>query len=105
MDTTPSRKSTAKRMSGKKLVFDQTIMRRISCKEAVDYILKEEEGKLTVLQKLNLWRHFTICSLCRIFYRQNKLVNQTLRQRQDAVMPLSEDEKKNIIQNVLDKKD
>lgn len=80
-------------------------MKSISCKEAVDYILKKEEGKLSLLQKLSLWRHFAVCNLCRIFSRQNNLMNQAMRQRMGNVTPLSDEEKKKITQNVLEKKD
>ena len=105
MDDPSSRESAAQRMPGKKLVFDQTYMKPISCKEAVDYILRNEERKLSLLQKLSLWRHFAVCSLCRVFSRQNSLVNHAMKQRQGAVTTLSEEEKKKIIQNVLDKTD
>ena len=44
----------------------------ISCKEAVDYVSKNEEGKLTFRQKLQLWRHTAVCSLCKLFFKQNK---------------------------------
>lgn len=80
-------------------------MKSISCKEAVDYILKKEERKLSLLQRLSLWRHLAICSLCRIFSLQNDVVNEVMKQRQRTVVPLSEEEKEKIIQNVLEKKD
>lgn len=89
-------------MPRKKLVFDQTPMKSISCKEAVDYILKREERKLSFLQRLSLWRHLAICSLCRIFTAQNTLINQALKKRQKRVMPLSHVEKEKIIQHILD---
>ncbi|HEY3403706.1 MAG TPA: hypothetical protein VGK59_09985 [Ohtaekwangia sp.] len=76
-------------------------MKPISCKEAVDYILKKEEGKLSLLQRLSLWRHLATCSLCRIFAAQNALINRALKKRQQHVLPLSEDEKDKIIQSVL----
>ena len=76
-------------------------MKTISCKQAVDYILKKEEGKLSLFQQLSLWRHLVVCSLCRIFTSQNDLINQALKKRQERVMPLSDDEKEKIIQRVL----
>lgn len=77
-------------------------MKHISCKEAVEFILKKEEGKLTFLQRLSLWRHLTICSLCRFFSMQNDLMNQTMKERQRKQFTLSEKEKEKIIQSVLD---
>jgi hypothetical protein len=44
----------------------------ISCKQAVDYISKKEEGKVTVWQKYQLWRHLAVCYLCKRFEKQNK---------------------------------
>ena len=79
-------------------------MKPISCKEAVEFILKKEEGKLSVWGQLRLWRHLAICSLCRIFSNQSKLINQALRQRKEKQYTLSDDEKEHIIRNVLDGK-
>jgi hypothetical protein len=49
-------------------------MKHITCKQAVDYISKKEEGKLSAAQRVNLWRHLAVCSLCRIFNQQNKII-------------------------------
>lgn len=46
----------------------------ITCKTAVDYISKKEEGKLTFIQQYHLWRHLSICYLCKRFKIQNKLM-------------------------------
>lgn len=77
-------------------------MKSISCKEAVHYILKREERKLSLLERVRLWQHLAICSLCRIFFAQNKLINQTQQQRQEEQHSLSVEEKEEIIRNVLD---
>lgn len=53
----------------------------ISCKQAVDYISKNEEGKLSVPQRLRLWQHLGVCSLCRTFNRQNKLLGSLFAKR------------------------
>lgn len=77
-------------------------MKSISCKEAVHFILKKEERKLSVWDRLRLGHHLMICSVCRIFLVQNKLINKIIRQRkrQDS---LSEAEKEIIVRNVLEK--
>jgi predicted anti-sigma-YlaC factor YlaD len=79
-------------------------MKTISCKEAVNYILKKEERKLSLLQRMSLWRHLAICSLCRIFSVQNAMLNEAMKQRAGKALTLTEDEKEQIIQNVLDEK-
>ena len=77
-------------------------MRKISCKEAVEYILKKEEGKLTLKQRVSLWRHLTICSLCRIFSAQNKLINESAKLERTAQPKLSQQQKEEIVRNILD---
>jgi hypothetical protein len=74
----------------------------ITCKKAVEYISKKEEAKLSVLQRVQLWRHLAICSLCRRFAQQNRTMNDMFK------MPghqhrLTEHEKNEIIESVLGK--
>lgn len=78
-------------------------MKSITCKEAVELILKKEEGKLSFVQKIKLWRHLAACSLCRIFSIQSNFMNQAMKQRQNKKRTLSEEEKEIIIRNVLQK--
>jgi hypothetical protein len=79
-------------------------MKPITCKEAVEFILMKEERKLSLIQRIKLWRHLTICSLCRIFSLQNKLMNEAMKQRRDKQVILSAEEKEDIIRNVLDER-
>lgn len=79
-------------------------MKSITCKEAVEFILKKEERKLTFLQRISLWRHLAICSLCRIFSVQNNLINQAMKQRQNKKLTLSDQDKESIIRNILNDK-
>ena len=80
-------------------------MKPISCKEAVHYILKKEEGKLSIPERISLWRHLAVCSLCRIFSQQNKIINIAMKRKRDRTLTLSEEEKEHIIKNVLDEQD
>jgi hypothetical protein len=52
----------------------------ITCKQATEYILKKEEGRLTLRQRYHLWRHLAVCTFCRLFQKQNKLINASFRQ-------------------------
>jgi len=88
-------------MPGKKLVSDPKTMKSITCKQAVDFIIRKEEEKLSFGQRISLWRHLAICSLCRIFSSQNTLINAAMKKRNDQVLPLSDNEKEKIIQHVL----
>lgn len=76
---------------------------KITCKQATDYISKKEEGRLSASQRVALWRHLAICSLCRLFSRQNKMMSQAARQSgQSTSLPaLSPEEKEQIIKEVL----
>ena len=76
-------------------------MKTISCKEAVQFIIKKEEGKISLLERISLWRHLAICSLCRIFSRQNAMINTTLKERKKKQYSLTPEEKDEIITNVL----
>lgn len=79
-------------------------MKTISCKEAVQFIIKKEEGKISLLERMSLWRHLAICSLCRIFSRQNDMINRTLKERKKKQYSLTSEEKDEIITNVLNNK-
>lgn len=46
----------------------------ITCKQATDMVSKKEEGKLSFLNKIQLWFHLFICTVCKLFYRQNELI-------------------------------
>lgn len=79
-------------------------MKSISCKEAVHLILKREEGKLSLSARISLWRHFAICSLCKIFAAQNKMINASIKEQAKETGKLSAEEKEAIIQNILEGK-
>lgn len=51
----------------------------ITCKQATDFISKKEEGKLTLKQRYQLRLHTMLCILCRLFYRQNKVMITSLK--------------------------
>ena len=57
----------------------------ITCKQAVDYISKSEEGKLSVAQRFRLWQHLAICRFCKAFERQNKLLGSIFKQRPGTI--------------------
>ena len=74
--------------------------RHITCKQAVNYILKKEERKLSAVQRFRLWRHIAGCSLCRIFSIQNKLLTKAYQLQEDEITTLSQKEKEKIIEAV-----
>ena len=74
--------------------------RKISCKQEVDYISKKEEGKLSAAMRFALWRHLAVCSLCRIFSVQNKILRQAMTQ--EPGKELTHSEKEAIVKAVLE---
>lgn len=75
----------------------------ITCKQAVDYISKREESKLSASQRFGLWCHLLTCSLCRLFARQNKMIIKALKQQQEDDRHLSPEEKQKMIDDILTK--
>lgn len=51
----------------------------ITCKEATDRISRKEEGRLSMVQRVQLWLHLATCSLCRLFNKQNRIITGSAR--------------------------
>jgi predicted transposase YbfD/YdcC len=73
---------------------------QITCKQAVDYISKKEEGKITLWQRIQLKWHLSICSLCKLFAKQNKDVFTQLKNNQPSIQSLSKEEKLQMIESL-----
>lgn len=73
----------------------------ISCKQAVDYLSKKEEGKLSVTKRFLLWKHLGVCRLCRLFSTQNKKIAKTFSELPADAAKLSQEEKDKILMQVL----
>ena len=71
----------------------------ITCKKAVDLISKKEEGRLSTLQRFQLWKHLTVCNLCKRFSQQNKMFRKVSEFSDDR--KLTEEDKKSIIDSVI----
>lgn len=52
----------------------------ITCRKAAEFIVKKEEGKITLWQRWLLWRHTAACSLCKLFSQQDKVISASLKQ-------------------------
>ena len=76
---------------------------KITCKQAVDYISKKEESRLSGTQRFALWRHLAICSLCRIFSVQNKVIAKAMSEADDQGIALTAAEKESMLKNILSK--
>ncbi len=72
---------------------------KITCKQAVDYISKKEEKKLSPMDQVLLWKHLAICRFCRMFTSQNKTIIKALSgfgHEQDYHLP--EENKRQILE-------
>ena len=76
---------------------------KITCKQAVHYISKKEEGKLSAVQRFALWRHLAVCSLCRIFSQQNKIIAKAIKESEDRVVTLTQGDKDVMAKNIIEK--
>ena len=74
---------------------------RIDCKKATIMISKREEKKLSLFERIQLWLHLLICSLCKLFMKQNKLLVSNLGGLENNITAaLSEQEKNKIIETI-----
>ena len=71
----------------------------ITCRKAVDYISKKEEGKLSLWQRIQLARHLAVCSLCKRFAHQNSIMVAMFKSNVHSTH-LTEEEKARIIDSV-----
>ena len=73
----------------------------ITCKQATEYIIKKEEGRVTATQRFQLWRHLAICSLCKFFYNQNRVMATALsKETVPDDVTLSAEEKESIVKAI-----
>lgn len=78
---------------------------KITCRQAVDYISKKEEGKLSATQRFALWRHLAICSLCRMFSAQNKMMIKAMQHQDDNNAQLTPEEKESMVSNIMKRRE
>jgi len=71
----------------------------ISCKQATDYISKKEEGKISIWQRYQLWRHLSECYLCKRFEKQHQQIHTCIKERKhdDNQEKLPEEHKNSIL--------
>ena len=77
----------------------------ITCKQAVDYISRKEEGKLSTAQRFALWQHLAICTFCRAFNRQNRLLRSVFKKYVHEQKPVGEAVNKKALIEALQQAD
>jgi len=74
---------------------------QITCKKATEYIILREEGKLSPKKRLQLWLHFGICGLCKLFSKQSKFISRNAAHLHEHIdVSLSDAEKQTIVESL-----
>ena len=69
----------------------------ISCEKATMLVCKREDSPLLFGDSFRLSIHLTICTACRLFAKQNNIINESLRNNtQNLDVKLPEEKKKQI---------
>jgi len=76
-----------------------------TCRQSTEWVIKKENSELSVKENLQLLSHMAICSFCRLFARQNTLINKSLlkNEKMEAVRLTSSDKKDliHLVQNTI----
>jgi hypothetical protein len=76
----------------------------ITCKQSTEWVIKKEYKRLSVKENLQLLSHMAICSLCRLFQKQNSLISKTLYKSESReIFHLTSKEKKEMLHSVENK--
>ena len=51
----------------------------LDCEKASLLVLKKEEGKLSALERFQLWLHYKVCEPCPEFENQNEVINVNIK--------------------------
>lgn len=67
----------------------------ITCKEATMISVKKAEINVSLKNRLRLFMHLLICQYCRLFEKQNKIIDKLLKNWKTS-KKLSESDKNNL---------
>ncbi|MEO7444802.1 MAG: hypothetical protein ABIT96_11575 [Ferruginibacter sp.] len=73
----------------------------LNCKEATLLVIKKEQGKLGLMNRLSLSFHLFLCKYCRWFSRQSSLINHLAKENTPS--SLSKEEQREIAATVMQK--
>jgi hypothetical protein len=75
----------------------------ITCKQATEFIIKREEGKLPLKKHVLLWLHIGICGLCKLFASQSKLIGKNCSNMAEHVTESLTTTEKEALINTLER--
>lgn len=71
---------------------------QITCKQATEFVIQRQEGKLSLKNRYRLWLHMGICSFCKLFKAQANFIAKNSRHVHEHITEsLSAEEKEKII--------
>lgn len=74
---------------------------QITCKQATEFIVKKNEGKLSFKGRCLLLLHLGICGFCKLFEKQSKFIADNSANIHDHISDtLSTEEKEQMIKNL-----
>jgi len=74
---------------------------QITCKQATEFIVKRDEGKLSLKNRCLLLLHLGICGFCKFFSKQSKFISDNSKNIHRHVSDtLSAEEKEQMIANL-----
>ncbi|MBK8746824.1 MAG: hypothetical protein IPM04_02890 [Saprospiraceae bacterium] len=73
----------------------------VSCKKATMLVCKKEDGQLLFGDQFRLRIHLSICTACRLFAEQNKIINKSLKNKSQHLEIKLPEEKKQQIKELL----
>lgn len=73
----------------------------ISCRQSTEWVIRKEQGKLSVKQNVQLLSHLAICSFCRLFSDQSSLIDIAMKTcKSEDAYQLSSKEKEELLKSV-----
>lgn len=74
---------------------------QITCKQATEFVIKRQEGKLSLKNRYLLWVHMGICSFCKLFKIQADFIAKNSRHMHEHIDEvLTTEEKEKMIANL-----
>jgi hypothetical protein len=73
----------------------------LNCKRATEMVLKKQSVKLSLMERLNLFIHLSMCRFCSLFEKQNALIDAGVQKLDDIQLEnLSEASKLRIVEKI-----
>ena len=76
----------------------------ITCKQSTEWVIKKEYKTLSIKENLQLLSHMAVCSLCRLFQKQNSIISKAIyKSEKRELFHLTVEEKKELLHSVQHK--